>query len=100
LVRNLLPWLQALALAAVFAQHEEVMGSVWVAAHVCACERVFSLAQPLLRTDQHREGERAFGIAVVVGAAIRRFGTRDVTTVLEQDAEVVRGAGVAALICA
>jgi hypothetical protein len=49
--------------------------------------------------EEHRELECAVDNAAVVGAAVGRGGTGDVAALFEEQAEVVSGGGVAALVC-
>ena len=84
--------------ASVFAQRCEVDRGVGVSALRRPCKRVFGFIESVRPGKQHREGERRLGIAGIVGATICRGGAREIAAILEEDAEVVCGVGVPALV--
>ena len=81
-----------------FAQLGETVSGCRVAALVCAGKGFFGLGQPVLRTQQDGELECTIGVSAVVGATICGGGAGDIAALFEEQAEVVSGGGVAALV--
>ncbi len=69
-----------------------------MAALVCPRERFLGLVQSVLRGEKHPELECSVRDAPFVGASIRRLRGAHVLAMLEQNAEVVGGRPVAALV--
>ena len=66
-----------------FAQRLEVMSGVGMAALRSACEGLLGIGQSVRACEQHREFERAVGVAAVVRPAVRRCGSREISALLE-----------------
>jgi hypothetical protein len=82
----------------VVAEHGEVMSRVWVAALMCARERLLGSGQLVVVDQEPCKLEGAVGVTTLIGPHVRGRGTIDLTPLLQQYAELRGGAGVTALI--
>jgi hypothetical protein len=83
---------------AVFTNYREVVRCVWVSALPRAKERLLSFGQVVVLDQKHASRECAIGITALIGAEIRGRGSGDVTSLLQQRAELRGGTSVAAPI--
>jgi hypothetical protein len=90
--------LSPLHVAAMRQQHAEVECSGVVTALMRPGKGLLGLHQLVVLGQQHRQLECPVGIAALIGADIRSHRPVDVSSLLEQDAELQSSAGVTALV--